>query len=89
MKKSNSRFTVLKQPPGKPWEHIGGGCLAAKIPFPCDDTYEHVKTKKRINITCTMEAHFSMPDWVRKPSDLSRRAGVNCTEVLPPFPEDP
>lgn len=87
MKKYKPRYSDVP-PPGKLWEHTGGGTAMGGHPYPSDDSYVHLKTKRRINVTCTMAAHFSMPDWVRRPSDLSRRAGVSCIEVLPPFPED-
>ncbi len=83
MKKSKPRFTVLKQPPGKPWEHTGGGTAFDGSAYPSDDSYEHTKTGRQVTVTCTTEAHFNMPDWVRKPSDLRRLSGVKSVLFVP------
>lgn len=65
----------------KPWIHGGGGVLfATKDKFCADDQYEHARTKKRITVVCTVDAHFCMPDRVRRPSDLARRAGVKSVK---------
>lgn len=64
--------------PKKLWEHTGGGTfLGGKSKFASDDDYENIKTGERILIRCTPDRHFNLPDWVRRPSDLTRLTGVS------------
>ena len=65
----------------KNWKHIGGGCdvgTAAKgKKYPCDDSYENVKTKKVVTVYSTTTAHFKMPQYVNSISELLKRGCVN------------
>ncbi len=44
------------------WCHVGGGTMLVKIPgrirFPCDDSYENLRTGEVAIFHCTPEAHF-------------------------------
>ncbi|HWY11940.1 MAG TPA: hypothetical protein VN026_11475 [Bacteroidia bacterium] len=61
----------------KDWKHVGGGCwLGDKTKYPCDDMYEHVKTKKTFTVFSTKEEHFNMPSSVSSINDLLKRGLV-------------
>lgn len=67
----------------KNWEHVGGGTLIrGGGKFPSDDVYENVNTWERVEVRCTTDAHFCMPNRIRRPSDLKKRAGVGKITYL-------
>jgi len=67
----------------KNWEHVGGGCWVTRnSKHPCDDTYEHQKTKERVTVYSTKNAHFEMPRVVRSISDLFKRGLVVKTRKM-------
>ncbi len=48
------------------WTHIGGGCvLVGKLEYPCDDTFENLKTGRLAEFSTTLEAHQSIPHELR------------------------
>jgi hypothetical protein len=62
------------------YRHIQGGCIIRGKRYPCDDTY--ISLDKVIEVTCTHDAHFSMPKTVRYPSQLRRKKGVKSVKVI-------
>jgi hypothetical protein len=61
----------------KNWKHLGGGCwVKGKEKYPCDDTYENIKTKERVTIYSTIDAHFEMPRETSSISELLKRGIV-------------
>jgi len=60
------------------WVHGGGGTfLGPGMRYPSDDTYHNALTKEVITLQCTPDAHFSMPEKVRRWRDLLKIPGVN------------
>ena len=59
------------------WTHIGGGCvLVGKLEYPCDDTFENLKTGQLAEFSTTLEAHQSIPHELRTLAQVTRRKGV-------------
>jgi len=71
----------MKSKTKKPWVQTGGGTGFFRIKgplkyYPSDASYKNTRTGRRILIRAETGAYFALPDRVRKPSDLLRRAGV-------------
>ena len=68
------------------WEHVGGGCclvffsshvkVTRASMFPCDDTFENLKTGQLAEFSTTLEAHQSIPHELRTLAQVTRRKGV-------------
>jgi len=63
------------------WRRTAGGCHtrtggADLMTHPCDDDYEHTKTRERIKIYSTFDRHFNLPARVRTPEELYDLDGV-------------
>ena len=47
---------------GYRWLHTGGGTMMVRIPgrirFPCDDSYENLRTGEIVILKCTLTAHL-------------------------------
>lgn len=63
------------------YERTGGGCLIhTPKKHPCDDVFEG--KDKVIVVISTKNAHFTMPDRIRSPSQIKRKKGVKSVKVI-------
>ena len=61
----------------KVWKHTSGSCqLFGGGEFPCDDSYEHITSKKRATFRTSTQAHFKMPKEVASLDEVLALDGV-------------